>query len=164
MNKFVISPPSSVITEIVVAGPCPSGLNTCNDTRYWVYVCRLRIVWFCNETKHARFIEWKTGDVILYIIPIVKEIWTISYVTYVNGWITDVHFFFFHVRFVSRFIADSITKELAVDGVRTGRLPRQINRRGGRVMGAGNYRFASRHWNREKGKKKTMKHRCINTF
>lgn len=27
-------PPSSVITSTVVAGPGPSGLNTCNDTRY----------------------------------------------------------------------------------------------------------------------------------
>lgn len=38
------SPPSSVITKTVVGGPKPSGLNTCSDTKYCVYVWRLFIV------------------------------------------------------------------------------------------------------------------------
>lgn len=42
-------PPSSVITRTVVAGPGPSGLNTCSDTKYCVYVFRLCISWLCKK-------------------------------------------------------------------------------------------------------------------
>lgn len=48
MRKKKHSPPSSVITSTVVAGPGPSGLNTCNDTRYWVYVSKRWISWLCK--------------------------------------------------------------------------------------------------------------------
>lgn len=44
-------PPSSVITSTVVAGPGPSGLNTCNDTRYCVYVSRPWISWLYTKRK-----------------------------------------------------------------------------------------------------------------
>ena len=39
-------PPSSVMTTTVVAGPSPSGLNTCTETRYCVKICSRWIVYF----------------------------------------------------------------------------------------------------------------------
>lgn len=47
-------PPSSVITVTVEAGPWPSGLNTCRETRYCVKVSKLWILWFW-KIKNVRF-------------------------------------------------------------------------------------------------------------
>lgn len=51
MVLVIILPPSSVITRTVVGGPSPSGLNTCIETRYCVYVSRSWISWLCERTS-----------------------------------------------------------------------------------------------------------------
>lgn len=47
------SPPSSVMTSTVVLGPNPSGLNTCRDTKYCVYVSKFRIVWLWKAERFS---------------------------------------------------------------------------------------------------------------
>lgn len=49
--RVIILPPSSVITRTVVGGPNPSGLNTCIETKYCVYVSRSCISWLCGREK-----------------------------------------------------------------------------------------------------------------
>lgn len=133
------SPPSSVITETVVAGPWPAGLNTSNETKYCVYVSKCCILWFCNKEKGAEILEQMYG----------RNNGGIKTLSYFNGRITYVYVLFFHVRFYSRFITDSITQKFALNGVWTGRLPCQINGRRWSVVSAGNYWFSFRRWNKK---------------
>lgn len=67
---------------------------------------------------------------------------THSYVTYVNVRVTYVYVCYFYVLFVSWSIPDLIAEELSVDGVTTGGLPRQINRRRRGIVDAGDDRLA----------------------
>lgn len=147
-------PPSSVITVTVEAGPWPSGLNTCSETRYCVKVSKLWILWFWNTRG-----TWRELSAYLSLPPtplflVYTRFFFLNnsarckvncYATYFDGGIANINVLHFFVRLLASSVSYAVSKELAVYGVAARRLPRQVNRRRWGIMGRRDGRFSFRY-------------------
>lgn len=120
------------MTNTVVAGPRPSGLNTCSDTRYCVYVSRSWISWLCRQYM----------VIIIYIIEILFTPSEGLCASHLYTAVPDVDLLRCIGVAVAHLVRNAVAQELAEDRVGRRRLPRDVNGRGGGVVRDRGHRFA----------------------